>query len=216
MVCLRAVGTLALIALAPASGSANLGPPTKGGQLVAEPDGIKDVEINRETLTIDMRPLSNHGHVLVEAVYQLHNHGDEKKLDLLFASGAAETMNLRVWLGDQLIASRLAEEGTKLPKSWQAPRTTPGIEGDDELAIRYRGSEARPASFSIVLPPGRHTLKVQYAADAVHNRARGPTVCRQFAYVLAPARSWAGFGGLDVTIHVPEGWDVACSGFDMH
>jgi uncharacterized iron-regulated membrane protein len=32
---------------------------------------------------------------------------------------------------------------------------------------------------------------------------------RQFAYILAPARSWAGFGGLDVTVHVPDDWSVA-------
>jgi hypothetical protein len=31
---------------------------------------------------------------------------------------------------------------------------------------------------------------------------------RQFAYILAPARAWAGFGGLDVTVHVPEEWTV--------
>jgi hypothetical protein len=33
-------------------------------------------------------------------------------------------------------------------------------------------------------------------------------VLYQFAYVLAPARSWSGFAGLDVTVQLPTGWDV--------
>jgi hypothetical protein len=31
---------------------------------------------------------------------------------------------------------------------------------------------------------------------------------RQLAYILAPARTWAGFGGLEVNVHVPEEWSV--------
>jgi hypothetical protein len=52
---------------------------------------------------------------------------------------------------------------------------------------------------------------VSYAAEAAINRRGRPTVYRQFAYVLAPARTWAGFGGLDVVVHLPEGWHAACT-----
>lgn len=43
------------------------------------------------------------------------------------------------------------------------------------------------------------------------HRIGEPTVVRQFAYVLAPARTWNAFGGLDVTVHVPPGWRAAAS-----
>ena len=37
----------------------------------------------------------------------------------------------------------------------------------------------------------------------------GPTITWQFAYVLAPARAWGGFGGLDVEVLLPHGWRAA-------
>lgn len=58
------------------------------------------------------------------------------------------------------------------------------------------------------LPPGEHELVVEYDGAAALDLRCRPTVCWQFAYVLAPARAWAGFGGLDATIRVPPDWEV--------
>jgi hypothetical protein len=33
----------------------------------------------------------------------------------------------------------------------------------------------------------------------------------QVAYIFAPAKSWQSFGGLDMTIEVPAGWNIATS-----
>ena len=41
---------------------ANVGPPSSGGQVVAEPVGIQQVEIRWEVLQIDLRPLANSTH----------------------------------------------------------------------------------------------------------------------------------------------------------
>jgi hypothetical protein len=41
------------------------------------------------------------------------------------------------------------------------------------------------------------------------HHAHQPTLRHQFAYVLSPARAWAGFGGLEVTVHAPPGWIAA-------
>jgi len=190
---------------------ANVGPPSSGGQVVAEPVGIKDVEITRESLTIDLRPLATNGLAQVEAVYQLHNHGAEKKLDLLFASGSAVVADFQVWLGDQPVASAPAK-GKSLPASWRAPRETPGIrdaQGLDYLEFDSRG--VTPVAFAIAIPSGPNVLTVRYAAEAATHFFGEPMVYRQFAYVLAPARSWSGFGGLDVAIHLPENWCAACT-----
>jgi hypothetical protein len=94
-----------------------------------------------------------------------------------------------------------------LPESWRAPSTTPLFDGG-ELQYHLR-SEELSMSFQLVVPPGRHDLAVSYRAEAVTYHHDDPTVLRQFAYVLSPARTWAGFGGLDVTVHVPAGWHAA-------
>jgi hypothetical protein len=66
-------------------------------------------------------------------------------------------------------------------------------------------------AFTLLLPPGSHTLQVRYLTHGLvrvwgHGR---PTVYHQLAYVLAPARSWAGFGGLDISVQLPPGWRAA-------
>jgi hypothetical protein len=62
-------------------------------------------------------------------------------------------------------------------------------------------------ALSVVIEPGQQTRKVRYTAAGVELRG-DPTIKHLFAYVLAPARSWAGFGGLDLTIHVPDDCQV--------
>ncbi len=87
---------------------ANVGPPSSGGYIIGEPVGIKDVAITRETLTIDLRPLAANGLTRVEAVYHLHNRGEEKRLDLVFAGGAAGMAEFQVWLDEVSIPSNPA------------------------------------------------------------------------------------------------------------
>jgi hypothetical protein len=197
----------AAMLLSPATARANMGPPSSGGQIVAEPVGIQDVEITRELLTIDLRPLAHNGLALVDAAYHLHNHAGSKKLDLLFATASPEVADFQVWLGDHPVASYPAE-GTQLPASWQPPPKTPGLVGGQKLEYGRHG--ITPMALTVMIPPGRHDLKVHYAATAAWHYHGDPTVYRQFAYVLAPARSWAGFGGLDLAIHLPAGWRAAC------
>jgi hypothetical protein len=203
---LSGAGLLVLaLLLVPVSVRANVGPPASGGQVVAEPAGIQDVEITRESLTIDLRPLACNELARVEAVYHLHNRGAEKTLDLLFASGSPGIASFQVSLGDRVLTSRYTMDGV-LPASWKAPRQTPGIDGSPLDYLRYRSREVKPVAFTAVVGPGRHTLEVRYAAEAATHLYGHPTVYRQFAYVLAPARSWSGFGGLDVTVHLPPDW----------
>jgi len=202
-------GIVLTLLLVPAVVRANVGPPSSGGHVVAEPVGIEGVAITRETLTIDLRPLAANGLAQVEAVYHLQNHGPEKKLDLLFASGSASVADFQVWLGRQPVTGVLAKD-TKLPASWQAPTRTPGLR-DERDFLDYRPLGVTPIAFTITLPPGLHDMKVRYAAEATIHRYGHPTVYRQFAYVLAPARAWSSFGGLDVTVHLPVNWRVSCT-----
>lgn len=189
---------------------ANAGPGSRGGHLVGEPVGIEAVSITRETLVIDLRPLADDRMAQVEVVYQLQNNGDSQDLDLLFAVGAAGIAGFQVWLDDEPITT-VPARNANIPDSWKAPRSTPGIDGGRPLSYdRYgQDTDVVPIAFSLTIPPAAHTLSVRYEAEAVTNFLGYPTVYRQLAYVLAPARSWAGFGGLDVQIQFPDSWKIA-------
>jgi hypothetical protein len=199
---------ISVVLVAPRAASANVGPRSWGGQLAGEPAGIHDIAILREELAIDMRPLAGDGRVRVTATYHLDNRAAEQALDLVLASGSGEPAESRVTLdgGDVATALRL---DVVLPASWQAPAATPLPDGGElDYELRERGA---PLGFRLTVPPGRHALAVSYAADAVYRYDDEPTVLRQFAYVLSPARSWAGFGGLDVTVRLPAGWKAGVS-----
>ena len=204
-----AVHALFLVFMLPRPASANFGSP-QGGQVSAEPTGIKEVDITHETLTIDARPLSKGQMVYVEAVYQLDNRGSEKQLHLLFASGSERVSDFQVWLGEQKVPTTPAE-GVEVPASWKPPPKTPGIHGGYYLDYGHVAKRPlTPLACTIVLPPGQQSLKVRYQAEA----SKYPSDLAaywQFAYVLAPARDWAWFGGLDVTIHLPDGWYAAAT-----
>ena len=196
---------------------ANMANPVHAGDPIGEPSGdLRSVYIERETLTIDLRPLEaspTHGDgkpAVVEAVYRVNNRGASLTTDLLFVANALTTPERSgVWLDDRPVRVRQEKAGAApgLPPSWRAPATTPAIgEGD---AMRYETDAPSTLAFSLTLSPGSHTIRVRYAARPTAYSGDSPTVYWQLGYVLAPARQWAGFGGLTATIHVPPGWRAA-------
>jgi hypothetical protein len=207
------LASLLLSLCLPSDAFANAAAPSQGGAAGAEPTGLEQVFILRESLSIDLRRLESAGShegqlILVEAVYELENRGGERRLELVFAFGS-DFKDFRVWLDDQPVGSqpvRLKEQ----PQSWDAPDTTPWLDG---RKLDYAGGSASSygardsQSFNPVVPPGRHRLRVSYSVTPTRY-AGSPVRYWQFAYVLAPAREWAGFGGLDVTVSAPRGWTV--------
>lgn len=199
------------ILMQPFPAQANVGPPSSGGQVVAEPVGIEEIEIRREVLQIDLRPFAENEPANVLAEYQLENHGAEKSLSLLFASGSAEVSQLTVFLDEKPIPSRPAPQ-TPLPESWLPPKETPGLHGNPPIPyLEYGSQPAIPYEMTVVIPEGSHKIRVQYRAEGSVHRTGRPTLYHQFAYILAPARAWSGFGGMDVTIQIPRNWIVSCN-----
>jgi hypothetical protein len=189
---------------------ANAGPISVGGQIVAEPIAIKNISISRETLTIDLRPTVENDPALVEAIYRLDNTGSAARHQLLFASGTNGDNQFVITLDDTVLTSETI--AASLPPEWKPPLVTPGISGSEDL--EYGGDlfgNSTSVVFTAEIAPGLHTLKVCYHAHASMNLSGDPLVYHQFAYVLAPAKSWEHFGGLDVTIRFPEGWSIACT-----
>jgi hypothetical protein len=222
---LAAVGAALLVGFSlPANVRADIGPRWWGDR-AAEPLGLKGVDITHQDLTIDLRPLAAVQPVHVEAVYSLHNPAAARKLDLVFVSGVKGVTDFQVRLGDRLLESRpvlrkhMGGHGEEMPKSWQPPPPRLGIDGEAYFMGEPISTELELLEFSVELPPGPSTLSARYrarawgAAEYLPDHGRPvelyPTVTWQFPYVLAPAREWKSFGGLDVTVYLPEGWQSA-------
>jgi hypothetical protein len=210
---------LATLALArPAA--ANFGPQQGGWN--GEPTGLENLVITRETLTIDLRAANvrrwdelrtdrwrEYPLATVEVNYRVRNDGNDRTVDLVFASAFPfdEPGDVKVWLNDQLQAPKgtSGEDGRwPVPKTMLAPGMTHRIE--------YYAFRNDPQLFhvQVTFPRGYSTLRAHYRTPIGANRERAnPTCFWQYAYLLAPARAWAGFGGLDVTVLIPPDWPVA-------
>jgi hypothetical protein len=214
--------------LSPVRVAANVGPPSVGGTIARVPTGLEEIFITRERLLIDMRPLgrlasaTDEKTVRVEAVYELENRGGEKRLELVFAVGSENANDFQLFLDDQPVSGAeiktlTSEEQANLPESWQPPESTPwhvenstGSEKGGKL-MYFPRRPVKSVGFTLTVPSGKHTLKAAYNSQPAEYLALEPLKAWQFAYILAPAREWADFGGLDVTVYVPEGWDVVTS-----
>jgi hypothetical protein len=169
--------------------------------------------------------------IVVSAVYSLTNRGPAREVGLVFASGAPSTAAFSVTLDGQPVAALPAADVT-VPEAWQPPATTPGLEGSDlrylEPPVGLTGVEGTVSwghspqtfarsttatyAFTVTIPAGESVLAVKYHAEPQQYRSGGYTDnlnSFQFAYVLAPARAWDGFGGLDVTVRLPSCWQAA-------
>jgi hypothetical protein len=196
--------------LLPAAARANIGP-RWWGDLAAEPRGLKQVAISREELTIDLRPLAAVDPARVKVVYHLHNPGERKKLNLLFVSGAPDVQDFEVRLDDRPVPSKPlpGKDWDDLPAEWKPPRYLPGIHGRELFATMHGmwDHHIGAITFSVEIPPGASTLRVRYRARAAGATEGHTTATWLFPYVLAPAKAWAGFGTLEVTVYLPEGWE---------
>ena len=190
----------------PATASANMANPRQPGDPLGEPTGgLESVTIEHETLVIDLRPLANDDPAAVDATYNVRNDGSARALNLEFIATGLVEKGSGVWLDNAPVKASVSTAGA-LPRSWQPPRTTPGIGGGVlDYGVRRNGTLA----FDLSLTPGPHQIHVHYLARATAYSGDSPARYWQLGYVLAPARSWAHFGGLDVRVQVPPGWRAA-------
>jgi hypothetical protein len=201
---------LGIVVFQPGRVFANMASPVQPGDPVGEPSGdLKQIAIAREVLDLDLRPLANDQPAMVSATYAVRNEGPAQALDLLFvAPGLVGTSrsDVAVWLDNASVPATIAPN-QKLPASWQPPATTPGLEGSGPLTYQTRND--RVVRFSLALPAGSHQVRVRYSARATAHSGNSPVRYWQLGYVLAPAKNWAGFGALDVSVEVPPGWPAA-------
>ena len=202
---------LILLLILPFNAFANMASPARPGALHGEPSGLEKIKISREELMVDLRPLLNGEKTSVEATYFLENIGAEKEVNLVFAFATLGVESFQVWLDEKEIAiNKINVE--QLPPNWKAPATTPELNSKSPLEYAYfRPQENVMSGFTIKIGTGKHVLKARYKSEAASNRSGAPIKYWQFAYVLAPAREWASFGGLNVTVHLPKDWNYGAN-----
>ena len=202
---------LLLLALPRGTGWANVAAPPepdtlRTGTVVGEPvGGLRDIFIEHETLRFDLRPLVDGEPVAVEAAYHLRNDGPGRMLDLLFVADGLARGATSVTVDGRPVASRPGVAGA-LPPSWRPPATTPAF--DSGATLPYQSRREGTLAFRVRLPAGRHELRVRYLAEATAYSINDLTPVWQLGYVLAPARDWGGFGGIEVRVEAPRGWRV--------
>jgi hypothetical protein len=204
-----------LTAVTPAA--SNMAAPLRPGSALGEPQvALAGLVIERERLRIDLRPLAmepasggaesdGFGRALVSAVYDVRNDGAERPITLEFVAQALDTAQWSVTIdGRRIVAHyRAADEPLELRTT---PSTTPGIDG---APLQYEAAAAGLLRFDALLAPGRHSIRVEYVAEATQQVVDHPLVHWQLGYLLEPAKRWPSFGTLDVAIIAPAGWSVA-------
>jgi hypothetical protein len=212
----RLLAVLLVLAVAGGTARANYGP----GGWNGEPTGLEHIQILREQLTIDLRaldgsrpagmvdgwPMAN-----VEVTYEVWNAGNLEPVELVFVDGnsGAPKSEIRVFLDDRPIEVGEAQIRADRVARWTPPENTPAVRGQRPHVFGHRWGPANGWSIALTFPLGRSTLRTSYRTPSAANTYESPTAIWQFVYLLAPARDWAGFGGLDVTVYVPPGWLVA-------
>jgi hypothetical protein len=188
---------------------ANVGNPTNAGTVVGELHGLGQTVVESEIIDIDLTPLADGGEegmVKVYVVYEFRHDGPRMRMRPLFVTGASGVIDFEALLDERPIRSR-AKPGASVPQAWSRPTSTPDFDGG-EIELET-DSEQTPIELDFEMPPGKSTLKVSYLVQPTISKLEGPTLLYQFAYVLAPARTWGGFKDLTVTVTAPVGWDIA-------
>jgi len=180
----------------------------QAGSRVGEPaGGLRDVFIEHEALGFDLRPLQDGKPAWVEATYRVRNDGQPRVIDLLFVANGLARGTHTVTVDGRAVASTPGVAGA-LPASWRAPAATPALDSAGGT-LPYEPAGEGTLAFRVQLPAGRHEIRVRYPAAASAFSVNDLTPVWQLGYVLAPAREWGGFGGLDVRVEAPRGWRVA-------
>ncbi|MEZ4269732.1 MAG: hypothetical protein R3F39_25515 [Myxococcota bacterium] len=192
-------------ALTSADAAANMAAPWQPGVMAGEPFGVTaELSIRAERLSIDMRPVAERDPALVHVVYTVENPLVPRSVVLDFVATQISDAPVVTVDGDAVPSER--QEDAELPEAWAAPETAPSFEADAVQLETWKTTGVH--RFHVTLAPGQHTIDVRYAAEPATFDGRAILREHTVAYALAPARAWKSFGGLDVEVLLPPGWDA--------
>ena len=188
---------------------ANMGKPWRDGDLAGEPVGFERTRVAEEHLWIDMTQLQGEEQGIgVQVRYELEHRGPASVLKPLFAVGPVHIRDFQAHVGDRAVPTRVLKLQRKaLPAAWlgSGARQLPGSPAYD--TAQDQADTVDVVEVTLPVSEGANSVRIAYrATPMVRLHGDGPTYAYQFEYLLAPARSWAGFGKLVAEIEVPQGW----------
>ncbi len=167
-----------------------------------------------EDLTITIaRPTPRMGsNVTVRACYSLRLVDGAPAQDIQVAfihNGWSSTWN--VTLDDKPVT--VEENGPASVAGLSLERKTyDPLTGQEYNMMPGPGRQAGASFFRVRLEPGKtHNLEVEYVTRSGWDELRYVNPICHFTYYLRPAKNWAGFGNLSVTLRVPWGYRVVTS-----
>ena len=187
---------------------ANMANPMRAGDRTGEPSGeLRKLHIERENLTLDLRPTAGKNPAMIEAHYFIRNDSSERTVDLVFIGVNIEDGNYEV-LFDGVPVRTFVVADTTLPKEWMLSDSITNSFDVDRIYKHEKTLQNNSLRFTLIISPGKHTITVRYKAALRHNVSRLPVITWYSDYILAPAKEWASFGSLHTTVLLPEGWEA--------
>ena len=189
--------TLALLLVLLTPASANSAPTRlggTGGSALTVDEGCP-VTVTAEQLTFDVSGAgdSNGLTAQVEAVYQMENP-TENPLSVQMSFYLEEHRGHMDSLVDvDSAVSSITADGQSLPFTIQE------VETEDAAVDRFA------LTYTVEFPAwGTREVAVAYLSSSYGLREGTTYWTQEFTYLLSPARHWAEFGSLDITIRTPE------------
>ncbi len=146
------------------------------------------------------------------ASYDLANVSDrDVALDLLFISPIGDDLLITL---EGMPLEVHAEPNADLPEEWRlSTRSVDPLTGEEyELNTAATHEPSSAYSFDVQLKAGaRATLDATFTPLLTVDRARHEYITRHLTYVLGPAKNWAGFGTLEVSVAAPSRYVLGAS-----
>jgi hypothetical protein len=189
------------------SSYANMANPMRAGDRAGEPSGeLRKLHIERENLTLDLRPAAEKNPAKIEAHYFIRNDSSERSVDLVFVGVNIEDGNYEVLFDGVPVRTFVVADST-LPKEWMLPDSVLNSFDIDWKYKHQKTPQNNSLRFTLLISSGKHTVTVRYKASLRHNVSRLPVITWYCDYILSPAKQWASFGSLHTTVILPEGWE---------
>jgi hypothetical protein len=196
---------LLLTALVTTTAFANMSdPPSPRAGNITGDSYLRHLTMLREELVINMSDVNEGKPVRVRATYVIDCAELLKNIDLVFVANGLTESRYRVDLDGRFVNGYLTPYDA-IPSSWLPPDSIKWFDKQIPFLYTHEGL----ISFRIdSLAPGKHTLIVDYDADASEWFTKDDlSVTRTFVYILKPTDNWKSFEKFRVVIFHPDNWE---------
>ena len=156
----------------------------------------QQLQVLHESIVAQVTPDLRRARFVVQ--YQINNPHGKALLSLRFYhyQGAQGAADFEVWVDGQKVALTPASSA-----AFEA--TSDAIASSDALPVATLDMALQTQDFSVVLPQGKHVVKVAYWAHAGMHGG-GDFKQAEFAYDLRPSLQWQSFGMVDIQVLLPH------------